>query len=246
MANDVIDPRGGMAAEEVTAEIANGLSLRGLYHRAISPDRKAPVCVCIHGLGVDLNVWQFVAPEIQARGVSALCLDLRGHGLSDRGNRRNLTPKRMARDILDACRRLELNPSFLLAQSFGTCVGLELLDLVSEEADAPTLFAVTPVWLSSRRSFRSLPSNAVTTARFLREIAGEAGLVSTSKPSRRDHTRFAGLGDSYLPRFAAEAASISWMSYARMLVWLRLQGYLHTYDWGRLSAYPVRMIAASD
>ncbi len=234
-----------MTVEEVAVEAPGGLCLRGLLYPARSTAARAPLCLCIHGLGVDANVWGFVAPEIQARGVSALCLDLSGHGLSGRTGRWQLAPRPMARDLLAACRRLGLAPDVLLAQSFGACVALELLALTSE-ATAPVLFAVTPVWTGTRKSFRTLPSTALAVARFLRRVGRQGGYAGGGEPARRDHTQFAGQGDHHLPRFAAEAASVSWMSYARMLIWLRLQGYLHRYDWRRLAPYPVRMVAATD
>ncbi len=205
----------------------------------------APLCVCIHGLGVDANVWQFIAPRLQARGISVLCLDLRGHGLSDRGSWLSFNPRQMAADVVAACLNLGLQPSFFLAQSFGTIVGLEILRRYDPGPDVPSLFAVTPVWTGERKSLSSIPNMAANTFRYLRQLGRLVGYRAPRTPGRRDHTRYASFPDSHMPRFAEEAAAISWAGYARLLIGLRLQAYGFDPHWERLSGYAVHMIAAT-
>jgi hypothetical protein len=63
---------------------------------------------------------------------------------------------------------------------------------------------------------------------------------------RHDHARYAEHPDSYFPRFAEEAASISWVGYARLLAGMRLQDFLSPWDWPAIAHWPVCMIAATD
>src|SRR5215204_5160506 len=137
-------------AEEVSVENPDGFILRGLYYPAGSLNDSTPLCLCIHGLGVDANAWQFIAPLLQSRGISVLCPDLRGHGLSDQGKWLQLNPRQMARDIFFACQQLELKPSLLLAQSFGTHVGLELMRQYRQRLEVRAFFALTPAWIGER------------------------------------------------------------------------------------------------
>ena len=232
-------------AEEVSVTNSDGFVLRGLYYRAGSFDDPAPLCLCIHGLGVDANVWQFTAPLLQSRGISVLCPDLRGHGLSDQGKWLQLNPRQMARDIFSACRKLELEPNLLLAQSFGTHVGLELLRQYRHRLNIRAFYAVTPVWIGDRKSLWSYLRTVPATVRFLRSLGRCIGYNTHRTFERRNHARFAEFPDSYLPRFVEEAASISWKRYAKLLVWLRLQSLCIPYEWEKCSVYPVRMIVAS-
>ena len=232
-------------AEEVNARVSNGLVLRGLYYRAGSADEPTPLCVCIHGLGVDANVWQFVAPQLQSRGISVLCPDLRSHGLSDQGQWLLLNPRQMARDIFAICQKLELKPTVLLAQSFGAYVGMELLRQYQHCLKLRAFYAITPVWIGDRRRLLALLKTIPNTVRFLRSLGRHVGYNAPRTPDRRDHPRFAEFPDVHMPRFIEEAASISWKRYAKLLLWLKLQSWRVPYEWEQCSGYPVRMIGAS-
>ena len=231
--------------EEFSARVSDGLVLRGLYYRAGSPDAPAPLCICMHGLGVDANVWQFVAPRLQSGGISVLCPDLRGHGLSDGGRWLQLNPRQMARDIFSACRKLELEPTVILAQSFGTYVGLELLLQYRHRLRIRAFYAVTPVWFGERMRLSAFLRSTSLTVRFLLNLGRRVGYNAPRTTERREHHRFADFPDSYMPRIVEEAASISWRRYAKLLVWLRLQSWRIAYEWENYSGYPVRMIVAS-
>jgi pimeloyl-ACP methyl ester carboxylesterase len=231
-------------SEEFSARLSDGFVLRGLYYRARSARESVPLCVCIHGLGVDANVWQFVAPGLQSRGISVLCPDLRDHGLSDQGKWLALNPSQMARDIFSACLKLDLEPTLLLAQSFGTHVGLELLRQYRHRLEIRALYAVTPVWIGERKRLWAVLGSAPDTVRFLRSLGRRVGYNAPRIPKRRDHAQFVDFPDFHMPRFVEEAASISWKRYAKLLVWLRLQSWRIPYKWEQCSDYPVRMIGA--
>ncbi len=62
----------------VEVALTDGTVLRGMEYPA-----DGPPLVFLHDLGDDLDTWRPVAPAVQAAGFRVICLELRGHGLSD-------------------------------------------------------------------------------------------------------------------------------------------------------------------
>ena len=58
--------------------LADGTVLRGLEH----PADGSPL-LFVHDLGEDLDAWGSVAADVRSAGFRVICLELRGHGLSD-------------------------------------------------------------------------------------------------------------------------------------------------------------------
>ena len=58
--------------------LADGTVLRGTEHPA-----DGPPLLFVHDLGEDLDVWGSVAPAVRSEGFRVICVELRGHGLSD-------------------------------------------------------------------------------------------------------------------------------------------------------------------
>jgi alpha-beta hydrolase superfamily lysophospholipase len=222
-------------AEPVAVQTRAGHTLRGLRWPA---SKRAPVCLLIHGLAVDANVWQFVAPRLQSEGFAPLCLELDGHGESDQGVA--ATPDALACNLADACGRLGVRPACIVAQSLGAWIGLELMTKLE---GSPPLFAITPVWTGRQRRLASALTTAAATVRFLYQLGRRSGWRARVR-GRRDHTRFAGMPDAYMPRFAEEAASVGWTRYARLLGWLRASAYRNHF-WECRAPLPVVMFGAS-
>ena len=53
-----------------------------LYYEIYSIDNQPPEVLLLHGVGGDLEAWQYVKNELLANGISSLAMDLRGHGFS--------------------------------------------------------------------------------------------------------------------------------------------------------------------
>src|SRR3989344_4228958 len=68
------------------------------YERYGNPGAR-PQLLLVHGIGGDLDAWQFVLPPLLAAGYGALALDLRGHGYS--GHPRKADAYAMTRMIED-------------------------------------------------------------------------------------------------------------------------------------------------
>ena len=62
----------------VEIALADGTVLRGIEHPA-----DGPPLLFVHDLGDDLDAWGSVAPAVRSEGFRVICLELRGHGLSD-------------------------------------------------------------------------------------------------------------------------------------------------------------------
>ena len=58
--------------------LADGTVLRGVEHPA-----DGPPLLLVHDVGEDLDAWGSVAPAVRSAGFRVICLELRGHGLSD-------------------------------------------------------------------------------------------------------------------------------------------------------------------
>lgn len=219
---------------------ADGCRLAGLHY----PGRdQGPTCLLVHGLGVDANVWSFVAPALQADGFDVLCPDLRGHGRSESGARRAFQPGRMVEDLAALCRAREAAPSIVLGQSFGSWIALDLTRRHRAVLGIEVCIAVTPVWYGARTDLAELPGMLRSTLRLLRALRAQ-GAGPRGAPARRDHGIWMNQPDWHLPRLVEEAGSIGWDRYARLLLWLRRRA-LQVPDWRALAPLPVRLVVAA-
>lgn len=89
------------AGRDVNFNAADGTPLVGTFYEASSPP--TPCVVLVHMLGRQRDDWAGVAERLQQQGISALTIDLRGHGASG-GTRTPLS--RMADDVGAAVRWL--------------------------------------------------------------------------------------------------------------------------------------------
>jgi dienelactone hydrolase len=98
----------------VTLVTADGVVLAGTYRPL--PDRPAaPAVLLVHDFSRERRVWDALAPELAARGLATLAVDLRGHGESTRkaaGGTVKLSPRLLSdsgafpEDVRAACRWL--------------------------------------------------------------------------------------------------------------------------------------------
>jgi len=229
---------------EIETTLPDGCSIRGRLYTPNSNHTSRDLCLCIHGLAVDCNVWNFVAEEWVQSGRSLVCFDLRGHGLSDRGRWYKVGPKIMARDLIQACHQLNLKPSTLIAQSFGNLIALHMLVRTPNNWDIGHYFAVTPVWTATRPKtkiyFRLLRDAFI----FLFSLGKEVGFTNARMKKRSDHTKFAKQADSFFPRFCEETRSIGWLRYARLMLLLQWSRW-HVHAWTSLKNLPVHIIGAT-
>lgn len=96
----------------------DGRALRGIRWGA-APAR----CLLLHDLGADLDEWDVIPAALAAAGMSAIAIDLPGHGLSDDG------PVPEVGEILARCGGLVASKPMILA------IGAEAAAVLREGAD---------------------------------------------------------------------------------------------------------------
>ncbi|MBM4203082.1 MAG: alpha/beta hydrolase [Gammaproteobacteria bacterium] len=231
---------------EVSVRLADGTDLHGLLYLAEGETVAGYECLCIHGLGVDANIWRFVAPRLSAAGFNVLCLDLRGHGLSGGGSWVRMSPNQMGQDLFEALQKLRFGPRVILAQFFGARVALGLLSVLPKQVRPPLLIAVTPVWTARRKSFTNFARITMQTLALLAAIRKQTEVRVSRTRQRRDHIRFAGQPDFHMPRFVEEAGSITWPVYARLLAGMHLHDWISPDLWEAHADWPVCIVGATD
>ena len=102
------------------------------------------VLVLTHGLLMNRRMYERLAPEMAARGNRVVCVDLLGHGRSDRPNDPRLSSMTAFADQVDALLdHLELEQAVIGGTSLGANVGLEYAAWHPHRARA--LFCEMPV-----------------------------------------------------------------------------------------------------
>jgi len=102
------------------------------------------VLVLVHGLLMNRRMFERVAPELAAAGNRVICVDLLGHGRSDRPEDLRLYSMPLfARQVVALLDHLELSSAVVGGTSLGANVGLELAVRYPERAHG--LFIEMPV-----------------------------------------------------------------------------------------------------
>jgi pimeloyl-ACP methyl ester carboxylesterase len=112
----------GVGPGVVTRElvVADGTRLRVLDHGAGRP------VLLLHGVTLSAEIWHHQLDELARAGLRAVALDLRGHGRSEAGDAR-LTLARLAGDVAEVVRQLDLDDVVLVGHSMGGMVALRYL-----------------------------------------------------------------------------------------------------------------------
>ncbi len=114
--------------------LSSGLVLRG---HEFTGD--GPTVVLVHDLGADLDIWGPVTAQVSESGFRVICLELRGHGLSDG----EVDPPSTYDDLVDALRTVSDSSgpvAFVSTGVVATC-GLSL----SGDDGVPVSVIVSPV-----------------------------------------------------------------------------------------------------
>jgi len=114
--------------------LSSGLVLRGHEYEA-----NGPTVVLVHDLEGDLDAWGTVPLDVAARGFRVLCLELRGHGLSDGA----VDPSATFEDLADALRTV--SDSFGPVAFVSTGIVANCGFALSDGDGVPVSVAVSPV-----------------------------------------------------------------------------------------------------
>jgi pimeloyl-ACP methyl ester carboxylesterase len=111
-----------VGSEVVVREVlaGDGARLRVLDHGTGRP------VMLLHGVTLSADIWHYQLDELARAGLRVLALDLRGHGRSEAGDGR-LTLARLAGDVDEVLRQLDLEDVVLVGHSMGGMVALRYL-----------------------------------------------------------------------------------------------------------------------
>jgi len=96
-----------------------------IYYETYLQDGQKPQLLFVHGVGGDLDAWQFILRPVLAAGYGSMALDLRGSGYS--GHPRGLKSyamERMTEDILSVIEAEELEKVTVIGHSGGAVCSL--------------------------------------------------------------------------------------------------------------------------
>lgn len=158
----------------VTIATADGVALAASW-RPVSGVPGAPAVLLVHEFSRDRREWDALAPELNARGLATLAIDLRGHGESLRksGLPVKLTPRLLTdpngfpRDVEAACRWLRQRAPRVGIAGLSVGANLTVLATGSGWADAGVALS------ASTERFASLAGILPTTPHATLLIASE-------------------------------------------------------------------------
>jgi pimeloyl-ACP methyl ester carboxylesterase len=115
--------------------VADGIS--SFVLEAGAPD--SPAVVCVHGVPASSFLYRKVVPELAARGLRGIAVDLPGLGLAERPPDADYTWTGLGRWLLAAIDALEVERFHLLLHDIGGPVGFEVANAVPDRVLSMTL-----------------------------------------------------------------------------------------------------------
>jgi pimeloyl-ACP methyl ester carboxylesterase len=101
--------------------------------------RDSPAVVCMHGVPASAYLYRKVVPELAARGLRGVAIDLPGLGLAERPADADYSWTGLGRWLLSAINALQLDRFHLVVHDIGGPIGLEVANAVPERVLSMTL-----------------------------------------------------------------------------------------------------------
>jgi haloalkane dehalogenase len=136
--------------------------------------RDAPAVVCVHGVPASAYLYRKVVPELAARGLRGIAIDLPGLGFAERPVAADYTWTGLGRWLLSAINELQLERFHLLLHDIGGPIGFEVASAVPERVLSMTLLNTIIEVQSFHRPWPMEP--------FAHRGLGEAWLASMRVP----------------------------------------------------------------
>lgn len=103
-----------------TAESKDGLNL---YYETYINNTEKPVLFFLHGMGGDLDAWQYVRDKLLEKDYSAIAMDLRGHGYSDHPRKfESNRIENLADDVAEIMDKENIQKVVLVGHCYGAVV----------------------------------------------------------------------------------------------------------------------------
>jgi len=125
-----------------------------IYYETSIADAKAPVAVLVHGIGGDVDAWEYVRDILIQEGISTIVLDVRGHGYSSHPRRfKDYKMDLILNDILYVVDAEHLDRVILVGHSGGAIIALNFALAHQDRLRALVLLAGSyrpPAYMRSR------------------------------------------------------------------------------------------------
>lgn len=136
--------------------------------------RESPAVVCVHGVPASAYLYRKVVPELAAKGLRGIAIDLPGLGFAERPADADYTWTGLGRWLLSAINALRLDRFHLLLHDIGGPIGFEVASAVPERVLSMTLLNTIVEVQSFHRPWPMEP--------FAHRGVGEAWLASMHVP----------------------------------------------------------------
>jgi pimeloyl-ACP methyl ester carboxylesterase len=113
-----------------------------IYYETSRVNETAPVVVLVHGIGGDVDGWQYVRDILIENAISTIALDVRGHGYSSHPRRaQDYAMELLLKDILQVLDAENLKKVILVGHSGGAVLSLNFALTYQERLSALVLLA---------------------------------------------------------------------------------------------------------
>jgi pimeloyl-ACP methyl ester carboxylesterase len=153
---------------------ADGISSFALDSAHQGGPRDAPAVLCVHGVPASAYLYGKVIPELAARGLRGIAVDLPGLGFAGRPADADYSWSGLGRWLLSAIHALQLDRFHLVLHDIGGPIGLEVAAAVPERVASLTLLNTILEVSSFHRPWPMEP--------FAHRGVGEAWLASMRVP----------------------------------------------------------------
>src|ERR1035438_1300318 len=98
-----------------------------LYYEVCIANTTHPVLFFVHGVGGDLEAWQYVRDGLLAKGFSSIAMDLRGHGKSGHPySRKKYELNNFIEDAITVMGSEKINKVILVGHSLGAVLATHI------------------------------------------------------------------------------------------------------------------------
>ena len=98
-----------------------------LYYETYFTDNKSPVIFLLHGVGGDLDAWQYVRDNLLKNGFSCIAMDIRGHGYSGHPRQfKSYGIEHFVQDFIDVLGAEKLDHVILVGHSLGAVLATHI------------------------------------------------------------------------------------------------------------------------
>jgi 2-succinyl-6-hydroxy-2,4-cyclohexadiene-1-carboxylate synthase len=119
--------------------------------------KKSPVLVFVHGWVNNWTAWKKEIDYFQKKGYSTLALDLRGHGQSDKPEKRQKYKIEMfAKDLNEIIKKEKIKNFVLIGHSMGGMIALTYYKLFKQKPKALVLCDTTAESVAAHKKLKSL------------------------------------------------------------------------------------------